>query len=239
MEYKHIVPGIFISRPNRFIAKVEIEGKEETVHVKNTGRCRELLIPGTAVYLEKSDNPQRKTLYDLVAVQKGERLVNMDSQIPNAAAQEWILSGAFKKHVTYLKREVTYGNSRFDLYVEYKERNRLHKAFVEVKGVTLEDHDVVRFPDAPTLRGIKHIHELMECGQDGYEAYLLFVIQMKNVTYFEPDSAIHADFAQALKEAHEAGVHILAYDCKVTPDTMTLEDPVEVRIDGVPIVSKK
>ncbi|MCR5033693.1 MAG: DNA/RNA nuclease SfsA [Lachnospiraceae bacterium] len=232
MRYKTIVPGTFLSRENRFIAKVEIDGKVETVHVKNTGRCRELLIPGAKVYLEKSDNPTRKTLYDLVVVQKGERLVNMDSQIPNAAAEEWIKSGAFKKNICQVKREVTYGNSRFDLFVEYKEGKRVIPAFVEVKGVTLEDDGVVRFPDAPTIRGIKHIHELMECQKDGYEAYLLFVIQMNNVKYFEPDSVIHADFAQALKEAHEAGVHILAYDCDVTPDTMVIKRPVEVRIEG-------
>ena len=175
MKYKNIVKGTFLSRPNRFIAHVLIDGVETTVHVKNTGRCRELLQPRAEVYLERSDNPARKTQYDLVAVKKGRRLVNMDSQIPNAAAYEWISSGAFKRNVTTLRREVTFGNSRFDIYLEYMDDDgSARKAFVEVKGVTLEDNDVVRFPDAPTERGIKHIHELVECLKEGYEAYLLF-----------------------------------------------------------------
>lgn len=230
MQYKQIVEGTFLSRENRFIAKVLIGGTEETVHVKNTGRCRELLIPGVQVYLEKSDNPERKTAYDLVTVKKGERLVNMDSQIPNAATAEWLGSGAFFPDITYMKREVPYGNSRFDLYFEYQKDKKLHRAFLEVKGVTLEDNGIVRFPDAPTQRGIKHIHELVECRKDGYEAYLLFVIQMKDVRYFEPDAVIHPEFADALKSAVRAGVQILAYDCKVTPDTMVIADPVEVRV---------
>lgn len=231
MRYKNIVKATFISRPNRFIAHVEIDGAPVTVHVKNTGRCRELLVPGVTVYLERSDNPDRKTLYDLVAVQKGDRLVNMDSQIPNAAAYEWISAGGFKKDVTLLKREVTFGNSRFDLYLEYTdETGKTRKAFVEVKGVTLEDDGVVRFPDAPTERGIKHIHELTECLKEDYEAYLLFVIQMKDVKYFEPDREIHRDFADALREASERGVRVLAYDCEVTENSMEIRDPVEVRL---------
>ncbi|MBQ7703018.1 MAG: DNA/RNA nuclease SfsA [Firmicutes bacterium] len=231
MKYKNIVKGEFISRPNRFIANVMIDEVPTTVHVKNTGRCRELLKPGATVYLEKSDNPDRKTLYDLVAVQKAHRLVNMDSQIPNAAAYEWIEAGHFKKDLSLLRREVTFGNSRFDLYLEYNdEAGEAHRAFVEVKGVTLEDNDVVRFPDAPTERGIKHIHELAQCLKEGYEAYLLFVVQMKDVKYFEPDRAIHKDFADALKEAAEQGVQVLAYDCEVTEDSMEIRDPVEVRL---------
>lgn len=231
MRYKNIVKATFISRPNRFIANVMVDGAPVTVHVKNTGRCRELLVPGATVFLEKSDNPARKTLYDLVAVQKGKRLVNMDSQIPNAAAYEWISAGGFKKDVTLLKREVTFGNSRFDLYLEYTdETGKTRKAFVEVKGVTLEDDGVVRFPDAPTERGIKHIHELTECLKEGYEAYLLFVIQMKDVKYFEPDREIHRDFADALREASERGVQVLAYDCEVTENSMEIRDPVEVRL---------
>ena len=231
MKYKNIVKAEFISRPNRFIANVNIDGVPATVHVKNTGRCRELLKPGATVYLEKSDNPTRKTLYDLVTVEKGSRLVNMDSQIPNAAAYEWIEAGKFKKNVTLLKREVTFGNSRFDLYMEYMdEAGETRRAFVEVKGVTLEDNGVVRFPDAPTERGIKHIHELAQCLSEGYEAYILFVVQMKDVLYFEPDRVIHEDFADALKEAAERGVHVLAYDCEVTPDSMEIRDPVEVRL---------
>ncbi len=231
MNYNNIVKATFISRPNRFIANVMVDGAPVTVHVKNTGRCRELLVPGAKVFLEKSDNPARKTLYDLVAVQKGNRLVNMDSQIPNAAAYEWISAGGFKKDVTLLKREVTFGNSRFDLYLEYTdEAGKTRKAFVEVKGVTLEDDGVVRFPDAPTERGIKHIHELTECLKEGYEAYLLFVIQMKDVKYFEPDREIHKDFADALGEASERGVQVLAYDCEVTENSMEIRDPVEVRL---------
>ncbi len=231
MKYRNITEGKFISRPNRFIANVLIDGVPVTVHVKNTGRCRELLVPGAQVYLEKSDNPGRRTQYDLVAVLKGERLVNMDSQIPNAAACEWISSGAFKDDVTLLKREVTFGNSRFDIYLEYRdEAGETRKAFVEVKGVTLEDDGVVRFPDAPTERGIKHIHELTECLKEGYEAYLLFVVQMKDVKYFEPDRAIHRDFADALREASELGVQVLAYDCEVTGNSMEIRDPVEVRL---------
>jgi sugar fermentation stimulation protein A len=231
MNYNNIVKATFISRPNRFIANVMVDGAPVTVHVKNTGRCRELLVPGAKVFLEKSDNPARKTLYDLVAVQKGNRLVNMDSQIPNAAAYEWISAGGFKKDVTLLKREVTFGNSRFDLYLEYTdEAGKTRKAFVEVKGVTLEDDGVVRFPDAPTERGIKHIHELTECLKEGYEAYLLFVIQMKDVKYFEPDREIHKDFADALGEASERGVQVLAYDCEVKENSMEIRDPMEVRL---------
>ena len=171
MKYNNIVKGTFLSRPNRFIAHVLIDGVETTVHVKNTGRCRELLQPRAEVYLERSDNPARKTQYDLVAVKKGRRLVNMDSQIPNAAAYEWISSGAFKRNVTTLRREVTFGNSRFDIYLEYMDDDGItRKAFVEVKGVTLEDNDVVRFPDAPTERGIKHILVPVDPFQiEGYE----------------------------------------------------------------------
>ena len=231
MKYKNITKAEFISRPNRFIANVMIDGVPVTVHVKNTGRCRELLVPGATVYLERSDNPTRKTLYDLVAVEKGSRLVNMDSQIPNAAAYEWIEAGKFKKNVTLLKREVTFGNSRFDLYMEYlDEAGETRRAFVEIKGVTLEENGVVRFPDAPTERGIKHIHELARCLSEGYEAYILFVVQMKDVLYFEPDRVIHEDFADALKKAAERGVHVLAYDCEVTPDSMEIREPVEVRL---------
>lgn len=228
MRYSNIIQGEFISRPNRFIAKVLIDGKEETVHVKNTGRCRELLVPGARVYLEKSDNPARKTAYDLVAVKKGSRMINMDSQIPNAAAEEWIRSGAFKDEIVCLKREVVYGDSRFDIYLEYMENGKVRKAFMEVKGVTLEDSGVVRFPDAPTKRGIKHLNELAAAAKDGYEAYILFVIQMKDVLYFEADRQIHSDFADALKKAAEAGVHVLAYDCDVTADSMVIRDPVKV-----------
>ena len=229
--YKNIVRGNFISRENRFIATVEIEGKRETVHVKNTGRCKELLLPGAEVYLEKSDNPKRKTLYDLVAVKKGKRLVNMDSQIPNAVAEEWIKNGGLKTNVQTVRREVTYGKSRFDLYVEYMDAGgQLREAFVEVKGVTLEDNGIVRFPDAPTERGIKHIRELEACLNDGYEAYILFLIQMQGVKYFEPDAKIHPDFAKALQQASKKGVQVLAYDSVVTENSIEIGKSVEVRI---------
>ena len=231
MKYKNIHKGTFISRENRFIATVNINGKTETVHVKNTGRCRELFVSGATVFLEKSDNPDRKTKYDLVAVMKGKRMVNVDSQIPNAAAEEWIRAGKFIPDICLVKREVTYVKSRFDLYVEHMGLDgTAKKAFIEVKGVTLEEHNVVRFPDAPTERGIKHIKELIKCLEDGYEAYLLFVIQMKDVKYFEPDKKIHAEFASVLKEAKEKGVHVVACDSYVTEDSIEIGEAVPVRI---------
>lgn len=230
MRYKSIVKGVFLSRPNRFIAKVLVEGREETVHVKNTGRCRELLESGVTVYLEKSSNPNRKTAYDLVAVEKRREgkpdlLVNMDSQIPNAAAFEWLngenplFSGEAK-----IRREVTFGDSRFDLYVEDGER----KVFVEVKGVTLEFDGLALFPDAPTERGVKHIKELVKAKEAGFDAYILFVIQMKEIHSFSPHKEMHPDFAEALKFASENGVRVLAMDCAVTPDSMTIDKEVKV-----------
>lgn len=231
MKYKNIHKGTFISRQNRFIATVNINGKAETAHVKNTGRCRELFVPGATVFLEESDNPNRKTKYDLVAVNKGKRMVNVDSQIPNGVVEEWIRTGRFLPGIRFLKREVVYGNSRFDLYVEYMGLDgTIKKAFIEVKGVTLEEQNVVRFPDAPTERGIKHIKELIKCLEDGYEAYLLFVIQMKDVDYFEPDKKIHPEFAGVLKEAKEKGVCVLAYDSYVTEDSIEIGEAVPVEI---------
>ena len=227
MKYEHITEGRFIDRPNRFIAHVEINGQVETVHVKNTGRCRELLVPGTQVFLEKSSNPARKTAYDLICVnKKGRGLINMDSQIPNKAALEWVKAGHLFPEKVQVTPEKTYGNSRFDLYVESLER----KAFIEVKGVTLEEKNIVRFPDAPTERGIKHLCELMHAAADGYEAYLLLVIQMKDVRYFEPNRETHPEFGETLKAAADAGVHILAYDCVVTEDSMKICDPIPVRL---------
>lgn len=230
MIYKNIVKGIFKSRPNRFIAKVEINGKEETVHVKNTGRCRELLRENVTVYLEKSSNPNRKTAFDLVAVEKVREgkenlLVNMDSQIPNSVAFEWLTgeNPLFSKNAN-VKREVTFGDSRFDLYVEDGER----KAFVEVKGVTLEHSGYALFPDAPTERGVKHINELVKATEAGYEAYILFVIQMKEVHTFSPNKEMHADFAEALKNAYNKGVKVIAMDCVVTPDEMIIDKKVRV-----------
>ena len=224
MNYKNTIRGIFKDRPNRFIAHVQIGDQLETVHVKNTGRCRELLVPETEVILEKSDNPARKTKYDLICVNKAGRWINMDSQAPNKAAEEWVAAGNLFPEKVTVRREKTYGNSRFDLYVESEER----KAFIEVKGVTLEENDIVRFPDAPTERGIKHLHELMKAASDGYEAYLLLVIQMKGVDRFEPNWETHREFGETLQEAKKAGVHILAYDCLVEPDRMEIQDPVPV-----------
>lgn len=227
MNYNKVERGIFKKRPNRFIAYVEINGKEEICHVKNTGRCRELLIPGALVFLEESDNPNRKTKYDLIAVEKGNRLINMDSQIPNKVVEEWLKEGNLFGEEAKIRREVVYGNSRFDLYIESGDR----KIFMEVKGVTLEENNVVRFPDAPTQRGVKHIQELMKCIKDGYEAYLMFVIQMEDVSYFEPNYDTHPEFAKVLKIAEKAGVRILAYDCVVRKDLINLAKPVRVYLE--------
>lgn len=229
MRYTNITEGRFISRPNRFIAKVEIDGKEETVHVKNTGRCKELLVSGCRVYLEKSGNPARKTAYDLVAVEKrtesGETLlINMDSQIPNYVAEEWLkISGMFSENAV-IRREVTYGNSRFDVYV----KDGMRRAFIEVKGVTLEYDGTAMFPDAPTQRGVKHIRELMKCTEEGYEAYILFVIQMERVNEFRPNDATDKEFGKALREAEKAGVKILAQSCVITADSIEIKTPVKV-----------
>ena len=226
MHYEHMVAGHFLDRPNRFIAHVEIDGKVETVHVKNTGRCRELLPKGAEVYCQRSGNPARKTQYDLIAVRKGARLINMDSQVPNDAAAEWLpRSGLFSEQAV-IRREVTYGDSRFDVYVEDGER----KAFLEVKGVTLEQDGVAMFPDAPTERGVKHLHELCKAVDDGYECYLLLVIQMKDIHLFRPNTATHPAFAKALQTAAARGVHILAMDCVVTPDSMVIDKPVAVEL---------
>lgn len=227
MKYHKVKEGIFKERPNRFIAYVEVNGKEEICHVKNTGRCRELLVPNALVFLEESDNPNRKTKYDLIAVKKENRLINMDSQIPNKVVEEWLKEGNLFGADAKIRREVVYGNSRFDFYIESGER----KIFMEIKGVTLEESGIVRFPDAPTQRGVKHIKELIKCRKDGYEAYLMFVIQMENVRYFEPNKKTHLEFAKALKEAKNAGVHILAYDCVVRKDLINLAKPVRVYLE--------
>lgn len=224
MKYERMYEGVFLERPNRFIAYVEIMGQKETVHVKNTGRCKELLQPGATVYVQKAANPERKTQWDLIGVKKGERMVNMDSQIPNKVVEEWIREGNLFPNVTLVKPETTYGKSRFDLYIEADGR----KIFMEIKGVTLEDEGVVRFPDAPTQRGVKHVNELVEAVKEGYEAYIFFVIQMKDVKYFTPNAATHPEFAEALREASEKGVNILAYDCEVSKDSIEIGEMVPV-----------
>lgn len=235
MKYNHIVPAEFVARPNRFIAHVLIDGRQETVHVKNTGRCRELLTEGARVYLEKSDNPQRKTLYDLVAVEKKDkdadgahtRLINMDSQAPNKVVEEWLLTKALFPDLICVRPETVYGNSRFDFYIETK----TEKIFMEVKGVTLEEDGEVRFPDAPSERAIKHVEELVKAKKAGYSACVLFVVQMEDVKYFTPNADTHPEFAQALKSAARKGVRVLAYDCACTPDSMEIRNPVPVYLD--------
>lgn len=222
--YNKTREGIFISRPNRFIAEVDIDGEIQRCHVKNTGRCRELLPNGARVILCEGDNPNRKTKYDLIAVYKNGMLINMDSQVPNKCAAE-LLPRIFDG-LTLVKPEYTYGASRLDFYAETAQ----DKLLIEVKGVTLEDNGVVRFPDAPTERGIKHLHELTAAVKDGYKAYLLFIVQMKGVKYLEPNRETHPEFAAALSEAAAGGVNILAYDCIVTEDSIEAADKVEVRL---------
>ena len=224
MHYVSIRKGSFIERPNRFIAYIDIEGKKETVHVKNTGRCAELLVPGAPVYVQETDNPARKTRWDLIAVEKGKRMVNMDSQIPNKLVEEWLREGNLFEEITRIRPEYTYGSSRFDLYVEADGK----KIFIEVKGVTLEEDGVVRFPDAPSERAVKHVEELKSAVREGYEAYVFFVVQMKGVRYFTPNMDTHPAFGEALFRASKAGVHILAYDCETGKDYIHIEDEVPV-----------
>ena len=231
MNYKNITDGIFRQRLNRFEATVEICGKAETVHVKNTGRCKELLVPGCKVFLERSENPNRKNAYDITAVEKKREgkpplLINMDSQIPNAAAEEWLKKGNVFSKNAEIRREVKFENSRFDFYVEDCGK----KAFLEVKGVTLEKDGIALFPDAPTTRGVKHINELISAKERGFDCYILFVIQMKEISAFMPNRETHPEFADALLRAKEAGVEILAFDCAVTPKSMVIEDPVEIKL---------
>ena len=227
MKYKKVVEGRFISRPNRFIAYVEIDGKAETVHVKNTGRCKELLTDNATVYLSVSDNPQRKTKYDLIAVKKGELLINLDSQIPNDVCEKWLKKGILFSDEAIIKREYTYKKSRFDFYIEDGER----KIFLEVKGCTLENEGIASFPDAPTERGVKHIKELISALDDGYEAYIFFVIQMNGIKEFRPNDITHKAFGDALREAKIKGVKILAYDSVVTPDSIAIDKEIYVNLD--------
>ena len=224
MQYRSVKKGIFQARPNRFIAHVEVDGRLEVVHVKNTGRCRELLVPGATVYLEESGNPARKTRYDLIAVEKGRLLVNMDAQAPNKVFQAWAEGGGFLSGLTLLRPETTWGSSRFDFYWEAGER----RGFVEVKGVTLEENGHARFPDAPTERGVKHLEELIRCQAEGYEAAVCFVIQMAGMKDFAPNDVTHPAFGAALRKAAGAGVQVLARGCSVTPDTLTIAEPVKV-----------
>lgn len=225
MRYEKMVSGIFRARPNRFVAYVDIDGREETCHVKNTGRCRELLPAGAQVWCAECDNPARKTRYDLITVKKGSRLINMDSQAPNAVAKEWLLSGGLGE-IRDLKAESVHGDSRFDFSFTRNGR----QCFLEVKGVTLENDGVCAFPDAPTQRGTKHLKGLTRAAEEGYGAWVLFVIQMKDVKFLHPNDATDPAFGKALREAAAAGVQVLAMDCRVTEDMIAIRSPVEVKL---------
>lgn len=231
MKYNNIQVGTFIERANRFIAHVEIAGQTEVVHVKNTGRCKELLIPGADVYVQKADDKNRKTKWDLIAVRKGNRMINMDSQVPNKVVKEWLEQGNLFSNITFIKPEYTYGNSRFDLYVEADHK----KIFIEVKGVTLEENGIVRFPDAPSERAVKHVEELIHAVEEGYEAYVCFVVQMKDVSYFTPNMDTHRVFGETIKKAVQAGVHVIAYDCDVREDSIRIEEEVKVVLEPSPL----
>lgn len=242
MKYKEVVQGYFLERPNRFVAYVELEGRIEKCHVKNTGRCRELLIPGREVWLEKNDNPNRRTAWDLIAVNKEGNMINMDSQAPNKAVREWLESSIsasqdgfsvnreFFSNVTCVRPEYRYGSSRIDFYVETGGGKQPQKILIEVKGVTLEEDGIARFPDAPTERGIKHMVELERAMQEGYQSYLFFVIQMKGIRWFEPNDMTHPQFGETLRNVEKSGVKVLAYDCKVTEKEMTIDMPVQIRL---------
>lgn len=235
MKYNEIITAQFIERPNRFIAYVDIAGERTKVHVKNTGRCRELLRDHTQVYLEKSDNPERATAYDLVVVEKAGRLINMDSNAPNKVVSEWLNAGGLYQDIRLMRPETTFGNSRFDFYIESASGA---KAFIEVKGVTLENDNVAAFPDAPSERAIKHVEELIEAHNQGYEAYLIFIIQMKNIKRLEPNRRTHPAFGEILQKARSAGVHLLAYDCLVSKDSLVINESVPVVVDSLDLIAK-
>ncbi|MCL2286727.1 MAG: DNA/RNA nuclease SfsA [Firmicutes bacterium] len=225
MIYNNIHKGIFKNRPNRFIAEVEIDGKVEICHVKNTGRCKELLISGATVYANYADNPSRATKYDLIAVDKGDLIINMDSYAPNIAFGEYLQQGKFFENVTLIKPEAKYGASRFDFYVE----TARSKAFIEVKGVTLEENGIAMFPDAPTERGIKHLNELAACITDGHDAYVVFVVQMKGIKHFTPNYKTHAAFGETLSKVMSMGVNAMAFDCEITAEKMEINNRVPIK----------
>ena len=226
MHYSNIQRATFLRRPNRFIAHIEVDGREEVCHVKNTGRCRELLTDRATIYVEHHDNPKRKTKYSLIAVEKGNLLINMDSQAPNKVVGEWLLEKEPFGKVKLLKPECTYGSSRFDFYLE----TEAEKMFIEVKGVTLEEDGIVRFPDAPTERGVKHLEELCACMEAGYKAVVIFVVQMEGMQHFEPNDRTHLQFGEALRQARKAGVEVLAYECKVTPSSLEITKSIPVML---------
>lgn len=231
MKYRSVRSGVFVSRPNRFIALADLDGCRVVAHVRNTGRCRELLVPGCEVWLEKAVNPDRKTAYDLVAVRKvlpdgRSLLINIDSQMPNAAVAEWLPDSGLLPEGAEIRREVKYRSSRFDFYISGAGR----RIFCEVKGVTLEENGRALFPDAPTLRGVRHLRELAEAVGDGFEAWILFIIQMRGVRLFAPNDAMHPEFGTELRRAVRAGVKALAFDSLAAADGMTISDPVAVEL---------
>ena len=226
MKYENISPAVFLRRPNRFIAHILHEGQEKICHVKNTGRCRELLVPGTDILVQRAANPGRKTEFDLISVYKGDRLINMDAAAPNTVFGEFLESGGLGGIPTLVKPECRHGDSRFDFYFELNGR----KAFAEVKGVTLEQDNIARFPDAPTERGIKHLNGLISCVKEGFDAYAVFVVQMKGIEFFEPNWATHSEFGLALKKAEKAGVKILVYDCDVGTDSLDISAPLTYKL---------
>ena len=228
MKYDNIREGIFRLRPNRFIAEVEVDGQIEKCHVKNTGRCKEILVPGALVYVSYAHKPERVTQYDLVAVRKGRRLINIDSQAPNKVFMEYLRAGEYIRGITYIKPEAKHEDSRFDFYVEAGQR----KIFIEVKGVTLEEADIALFPDAPTERGVKHLQGLSRCVAEGYEAHVVFIVKMKDIRHFSPNNATHPAFGAELVKAAEAGVHVVAFGCAVAPDSLAIGYPVPVVLEA-------
>ena len=233
MKYENMCKGTFISRPNRFIAEVIVDGRKVRAHVKNTGRCRELLTDGAMVYLQdfRGNMAERKTQFSLYGVKKGSMLINMDSQAPNQVVCEALSEGKIKlpgmENLSLIKREKTYGSSRFDFYLEDEVGS---KGWLEVKGVTLEENGVARFPDAPTERGVKHLNELSAAAKEGYKAFILFVIQMSGVSHFEPNDATHKEFGDTLRKVEKEGVTVLAYDCIVTENTLDINCEVPVKL---------
>lgn len=226
MRYERVEEAVFKARPNRFVAEVVTRRGNEICHVKNTGRCRELLVPDARIWVQRNERPERKTALDLIAVEKDGQVINMDSQVPNKVAEEWIRKGHLFSQAVKIRPETRYGSSRFDLYLEEGER----RMFLEVKGVTLKEGRTARFPDAPTERGVRHVEELISCRKSGYEAGILFIIQMKGVCCLEPNDRTHPEFGAALRRAKKEGVQVLAADCLVTPDSITADQEVEVRL---------
>ena len=225
MKYERIIEGIFKSRPNRFVANVEIDGAEEVCHVKNTGRCKEIFLPDTRVYVQRAENSERKTKFDLIAAEKGNRIINVDSQAPNEIFAEWAAGGGIPK-LTHIKGEQRFGSSRLDFYMEAEDR----KIYAEVKGVTLEESGRAMFPDAPTQRGVKHLYELCSCIEQGMEAWAVFIIQMDKIRYFTPNDAAHPEFGEALRRAGEKGVQLLALECDVTCDSIKAVKEVPIKL---------